>query len=171
MDNKILIISEQHTNLFDSLIYLMEQEKLDYITNNCLKDLSNDITAVIYIDYKNNDMLNKLSTVNIPVIIISDEKCIIKNKNVIVNYVVTNLVNDNTTYTDVQKEYLFKKGIYWVVMQKVNEFINNVDNMDGLIIDTTECKAIPENWIFNFDSIAETYTWLSKKNKKGNKFL
>ncbi len=169
MENKILIVSNDKTNLLDSLTYMMEQEKIDYVTSNHLNDLSDDITTVIYIDCKNNVMVKQLSNIKVPIIVISDEKCVIENKNNTVNYVITNLVNDNTNYTDVQKEYLFKKGIYRVVMQKVNEFINNADNIDGLVIDTTLIKTIPNNWIFKFDSIAETYTWLSKKNKEGNK--
>lgn len=169
MDNKILIISNDNTNLLDSLVYMMEQEKVDYVISHHLKDLSDNITMVIYINYKNDEMIKQLSDVKVPIIVISDEKNIIKNENTSVNYVITNLISDNTSYTDVQKEYLFKKGIYWIVMQKVNEFITNVNNMNGLIIDTTECKTIPENWMFKFDSIAETYNWLSKKNRSGNK--
>lgn len=34
-----------------------------------------------------------------------------------------------------------------------------------MIYDLTELKSIPNNWIFNFDSINDTYAWLLKKNK------
>ncbi|MDE5630285.1 MAG: hypothetical protein K2I70_01665, partial [Bacilli bacterium] len=47
----------------------------------------------------------------------------------------------------------------------VNVLLKNDYNYNGIIIDLTEIKTTPYNWVFNFDSIAETYAWLSKMNR------
>ena len=105
---------------------------------------------------------------NIPIILISDKKEIIKNDELVINYIITNLIHDDNNYTDVQKEYLFQKGIYNVLFQKVNELIKNNENYNGLIYDLTEIKAKPNNWIFKFESINDTYSWLSRMDRNTN---
>lgn len=164
----IMIIANHKSNLLDSLIYLMSQEKYEYCLESHLNDINKDITAVICIDCKNDEIEKQLTNISIPVIFISDEKRKIKT-NGKVNYVVTNLLNDEDNYTDTQKEYLFKKGIYSNIINYINKFLNNDDNIDGLVIDTTLIKNIPNNWTFKFDSILETYNWISNKNKSGKK--
>lgn len=164
----LMIITNHKSNLLDSLIYLMNQEKYDYCIENNLSNLNDEITNVIYIDCKSDAIEKEMDNISIPVIFISDEKKVLKT-NGIVNYVVIKSLYDETNYTETQKEYLFKKGIYSNIINYVNKFINNDDNIDGLVIDTTLIRSIPNNWMFKFDSIAETYNWLSKKNRVGNK--
>ena len=96
--------------------------------------------------------------------IITDRVIDIKNISFKCNEIVTSLVNDNNNYTSAQEEYLFRDGIYNVINELVLDFINN-RTIDKLIYDTSCCKLKPTDWVFGFDSIAETYAWLSRKNR------
>ncbi len=163
MEQKVWIQTSRKNNLLDSLIYYMEIEKIDYVISNTYQGPNDDITNIIYIkDEKSNNLIVEE---NIPIIYIESQKNIIHEKNQVINYVITKLVDDESGYTDVQKEYLFKKGIYSIFLQKIGELLENTHNYNGMIYDLTEIKSIPDNWIFNFDSIAETYSWLSKMNQ------
>jgi hypothetical protein len=160
MEKRILIVTNKKSNFYNSLIYLFEQEQIDYVLADNINSIDKTITNIIYLDNSNTDLL---VNVNIPIIFVSSSKKIISSAKI--NYIITKLLDDDTEYTDVQKEYLFKKGLYNMIFKKINELINNYDNLNGLIIDTTECVSVPIDWIFNFDSITETYLWISKKNK------
>lgn len=168
---KILIKSTKESNLLDTLIYYMINEKLDYEIVNNLDVIDENITNIIFID--DNDDITNIDTVdNIPIILISNRKKIIKKDNLVINYIVTNLINDNAKYTEVQKEYLLKKGIYNVLITKINELIVNDNNYNGLVYDLTEMKSKPNDWIFSFESIADTYAWLSRMNRNtSNNFI
>lgn len=162
---KILIISEKQMNLQNALIYFLKREMIEYeIWNKIKKDIPSDITNIIYINYNTED--NSLLSLNlsIPIIVIGDSLKLINNEQSIINYIITPLVNDNTDYTSVQQEYLYQKGIYNIIIEKVYELINNDSNVNGLVIDVSHCKTKLIDWVFSFDSISETYAWLSRKN-------
>lgn len=146
------------SNLYDAIIYFFDNEKIDY---EIIED-NYDYKNIIYLGY--NDEKIEINN-NTSLIIISDKKINIEDNNYTVNYIVTNLVNDNIEYTEVQKEYLFKKGIYNILIQKVSELLENENNYNGLIYDLTQIKAQPYNWIYKFESINDTYSWLSKMNR------
>lgn len=167
MDNKIMIVFKDRTNLTDSILYLMEQEKIECMVSIDFNGFNEDITGIIYIDQKNDELDEQLGLLSIPVLIISDEKRYVKN-GIMINYIVTNLINDNDEYTDVQLEYLFKKGLYSILNSNIMSFFNRLDKVNGLAIDITGCEVTPSDWTFKFDSIAETYNWLKKKRKSGN---
>ncbi|MCX4365358.1 MAG: hypothetical protein OSJ70_06270 [Bacilli bacterium] len=158
MSEKILIKANKESNLLDALVYFMETEKMDYIVSNSLEE--DDIANIIYID----DECEEINS-NVPIIFISGKKRIVKTNDQVINYIVTNLINESVDYTEIQKEYLFKKGIYNIFLHNVSDLLKNDYNYNGMIIDLTEIKTAPYNWVFNFDSIAETYAWLSKMNR------
>lgn len=163
MEQKVWIQTSRKSNLLDSLIYYMEIEKIDYVISNTQQRPNDDITNIIYI--KDEKDSNLIVEENIPIIYIESRKNIVPEKKQVINYVITKLVDDESDYAAVQKEYLFKKGIYSIFLQKIGELLENTHNYNGMIYDLTEIKSIPDNWIFNFDSITETYSWLSKRNQ------
>lgn len=156
---KVQIVAKQESNLLDALIYFLNTERIDYVISKEISEDSN-ITHIIYIDDGNDTIMTEL-----PMIFISFEKKLIKCSSNSVNYIVTNLVKESVEYTDIQKEYLFKKGVYNIFLHNINDLLNNNYNYNGIIIDLTLIKTEPYNWVFNFDSIAETYAWLSKMNR------
>lgn len=164
MDEKIAIISNKQSNILKVITGYMETEKIDYIIKTDMVEISNDIRTIICIDDGSMNFNNLPPIKDISFIIISASKNII-NTNLTVNYIITNLIHDETKYTDVQSEYLLKNGIYQILLQKINELLENVNNYNGIIYDLTAVKTIPDNWIFSFDTIPNTYSWLSKKNK------
>ncbi len=169
---KILIKSNKENNLVNALIYYMNIEKIEFEIVKNLDIIKKDITNIIYIN-ENNDFENENLDINIPIILISNEKYIINKEKLLINYIITNLVNDNNIYSNVQKEYLYRKGIYSIFNKKVDELINNHNNYNRLIYDLTEIKLKPEDWTFKFESINETYFWLSKMNRtnSSNKYI
>ena len=159
---KILVEASQKSNLYEAILYYMEREKIDYVTYLMDYDF-NEVSTILYI--QDTDSINKtIFQKKKPVLFISEKKEIIERKEQI-NYIITNLVTDTIVYTDVQKEYLFKKGIYHIFLEKLGELLINKEGYNGMIYDLTEIKSLPENWVFHFDSINETYAWLNKKNK------
>lgn len=164
MDEKVIIKATNQSNLLKAIIDYMESEKIEYEVQANLSQPMNNVKKIIYIDDEGTDFTNSLENKDLSLVIISDKKKII-DSNLNINYIITNLVHDNTKYTDVQNEYLFKKGIYHIFLDKLSELLEKANNYDGMIYDLTELKSIPNNWIFSFDSINDTYYWLSKKNK------
>lgn len=163
MDNKVIIKSKKESNLLDSLRSYMEKESIEYVVTDTDTKIDNDLTTIIYLDENDVDKvpLNK----NVPIIFVSNERKIVKDVKSTINYIITDLIDDNSKYTSVQKEYLFNKGIYQTFLQIVGELLNNVNNYNGIIYDITETKKKPDDWIFKFDSINETYKWLEFKNR------
>lgn len=160
MNEKIAIKTNSNNNLLKVIIDYFETEKIDYITNPT--EISSDIKTLIYLGENQIDTLPRKKDLSI--VMITDKKTIIDTP-LAINYIITNLIHDETEYTDVQNEYLLKQGIYHIFLEKLNELIENINNYNGMIYDLTELKSIPNNWIFSFDSINDTYSWLSKKNK------
>jgi len=164
VEKKVLIVTKKQSNLLDSLKYFFDQEKIEYAVSDNFHAIEKDVTNIIYFHLE-EDSLELSVKSRLPMIIIENEKQIIKNSSSPINYIITSLIHDETNYTEVQKEYLFKKGIYNIFLQKVSELLENVNQYNNIIYDITEIKVAPDNWIFNFESISETYRWLSKKNK------
>lgn len=160
MNKKIAIKATNNSNLLKIIIDYFETEKIEYIKNP--NEITSDIKILIYLGEHYLDNLNRKS--NLSIIMITDKKIIIETP-LTINYIITNLIYDETKYTDVQNEYLLKQGIYHIFLEKLDELIENINNYNGMIYDLTELKSIPNNWIFSFDSINDTYSWLSKKNK------
>jgi len=162
MNEKVMIRSTRDSNLLKAIIDYMETEKIEYVVDSSLDEYKKDYKIVIYM-IEEDENLTIEEWKGLSVIVISNKKKIIATKSTI-NYLITNLITDQTNYTDVQKEYLFKKGIYHIFLEKLGELLENENNYNGMIYDLTELKTIPNNWIFHFDSINDTYSWLSKKN-------
>lgn len=159
MEKKVLIISNNKSNLLDAIKYSFDQEQIEYVVVKDNYKIDKDITNIIVVGK------SEIPSSKVPLILFEESKVVLSNRRGITNYVITNLVNDVTDYTDVQKEYLFKRGIYNSIMKKLMELLDEENVIDGLIIDFSECKNEPSDWVFNFDSISETYTWLSAKTK------
>lgn len=163
MNNKIIIKSKKDSNLLESLKSYMKKESIEYVVTDTIAKIENDITTLIYLDESDVDKipLNK----KVSIILISNERKIIKDVKSTINYIITDLIDDNSKYTSVQKEYLFSRGIYQTFLQIIGELLNNVNNYNGIIYDLIELKKKPDDWIFKFDSINETYKWLEFKNR------
>lgn len=164
MDNKVLIVSNKISNLVNAIVSYMETEKIDYIITDTCLEISKDVKKVIWMN-ENIDFTIFKKHKNISLVMISDKKNII-NENININYIITNLINDESAYNDEQKEYLFKKGIYSIFLEKLGELLENTNNYDGMIYDLTELKTVPDNWIFDFESITDTYNWLFRKSQR-----
>ena len=155
----MLIISKSENEVLKSIKYLFIQEKIDFEFS--FKYKNNNYNKIIFITNDINEIPKKIKK---DVLIITDRVIDIKNISFKCNEIVTSLVNDNNNYTSAQEEYLFRDGIYNVINELVLDFINN-RTIDKLIYDTSCCKLKPTDWVFGFDSIAETYAWLSRKNR------
>lgn len=161
MIEKVMIICKDNSNILELIVNFMDTEKIEYCVEDKISDSLKDITKIIHIGNVSRDTVEVLKNKDVPVILIDDSRNIVDEiKNI--NYIITSLVNDNYNYSDVQKEYLLKKGIYHVFIDKLNELLEKEYN--GMIYDLTELKMIPDNWIFSFDSINDTYSWLIRKN-------
>ncbi len=163
MDTKILIVTKRKNTLLESIIYVLEREKIEYKISDTINQLE-EITDIIYLDYDELLPFESLKDKKVPIIMIENRKKVIKDYLGTINYVITELLDDEISYTSVQKEYLFKKGTYAILLEKILELLNNNSHYNRMIYDLTEIKTTPEDWIFHFDSIRDTYDWLLKKN-------
>ena len=155
----MLIVSKKENEVLKSIKYLLAQERLDYHTSPNYKSNKQDIVIIISSDPKDIPRQS-----NGRVMFITDKPVNIKNCPYKCNAIISKLVNDNKKYTSAQEEYLFREGIYSIINEIVLDFISG-KTLDKIIYDTSSCKLQPNNWVFGFDSSAETYAWLSKKNK------
>ncbi len=162
MEQNILIVTSKNSNLLSSIEYYLNNEKLKYEISNSIERIDKKITTIIYIDDDKRNLDNLRIINNVNIIYISDKKKIIDYPNI--NYIITKLLTDKTEYTFVQQEYLFKKGLYNTFLNIIDELLENKNNYKNIIYDITEIKSIPNDWTFKFDSITETYAWLSKMN-------
>lgn len=161
---KILLVAKNRNNLLDAIISYLDSEVLDYELVSTFENIESDITNIIYVsDGGNLEVLSKIYKRNI--IVVSLEKEIVNNPKSVINYIVTPLVDDKNVYTEVQEEYLFRNGNYQVLRKILGDLIVNNNSFDGMIFDLSAIKAKPDEWIFSFDSINETYHWLSNKNR------
>ena len=153
----MLIVSKNHNEVLDSVKYLFDQEMLEYKYATSLDDKVDD--KIIYIT-SDDDIPSDVSG---DILIISNKKVDLKNYSHLSNLIITKLVCDNKKYTNAQAEYLFRDGIYSIVNQIVLDFVSD-KTIDKMIYDTSSIKLQPTDWVFGFDSLAESYAWLSRKN-------
>ena len=154
----MLIISKNDNEVLKSVQYLLNQEKLEYQVESKYKD--NDSDKVIFIT---NDVNDIPSNIDKDTLIITSSKIDLSKYKCKSNEIITKLVNDNNKYTKAQEEYLFRDGIYSIINEVVLNFIND-KTIDKMIYDTSSCNLKPNDWTFAFDSLAESYAWLSRKN-------
>lgn len=122
METKVLIKRGLHNNIIDAITSYFDLEKIEYVVADNLNAIEKDITNIIYIcdEMDKNDFSIKE---DIPIILVSNTKKVIEKKDNVIHYIVTGLIDDHNNYTDVQKEYLFKKGIYHIFIQKFKNFL------------------------------------------------
>lgn len=132
MNGKVMIRSTRDSNLLKAIIDYMETEKIEYVVDSSLDEYKKDYKIVIYM-IEEDENLTIEEWKGLSVIVISNKKKIIATKSTI-NYLITNLITDQTNYTDVQKEYLFKKGIYHIFLEKLGELLENENNYNGMIM-------------------------------------
>ena len=154
----MLIVSENENEVLKSITYLLNQEKIEYETSNSFKDIKEDKVIII----TSNEYELSSNNCN-DCLIITNKKIDISDCSFKCNEIVTSLIESNLDFTRSQEEYLFRDGIYSVINNIVLDFINE-NTIDKIIYDLSCCKSTPNDWIFNFDSIAETYSWLNRKN-------
>lgn len=156
----ILIVSKENSRILDALKYMLDAEKLEYVEKKNY-EVDDEIEKVIYVDPQKFDLKINM---DIPTLFISKEKFDISPFNTFANIIVTKLVEDNEFYTKAQEEYLYKKGIYKIINDKVLDFID--DRLPaGMVIDFDYLALDVKDWVFKFDSISESYAWLSNKNR------
>ena len=156
----MLIVSKNESEVLKSIKYLLDQEKMEYEIESSYKNTSYD--KIIFITNDINDIPNNIKQ---SILIITDNKMDLKDITCKSNEIITKLINDNNNYTEAQEEYLFRDGIYSIINEIVLNFIKD-NTIDKMIYDTSSCDIKPKDWIFKFDSLAESYAWLSRKNKK-----
>ena len=159
----MLIISRDNNEVLESVRYLFDQEKIEY-------NYSNEYTGqkdnkIIFIT---DNSENTPDNVAGDLLIITNKRVNLKKYSNLSNAIITKLVSDNKKYTMAQSEYLFRYGIYSIVNQLVLDFIND-KTIDKMIYDTSSCQLEPTDWVFSFDSIAESYAWLSRRNRNMEK--
>ena len=154
----MLIVTENENEVLKSIVFLLKQEMIDYEISNNYLDKKDD--KVIIISNNEYDLSNIDKR---KFLIITDNKIDIRDYSVECNEIVTNLIGSNTDYTKSQEEYLFREGIYSVINNIVLDFIND-KTANKVIYDLSCCKNQPNDWVFKFNSIAETYAWLNRKN-------
>ena len=154
----MLIVSKKKNEVLNSIKYLLDQERLEYEVAKSYKET--DYDKVIFITSDVNDIP---VDINKKVLIVTSKKISLKNYRFKVNEVITKLVDDDNKYTKAQEEYLFRDGIYSIINGFVLDFISD-KTIDKMIYDTSSCNIEPDNWTFSFDSLSESYAWLSRKN-------
>lgn len=171
MDKKVIVISSDSGNLTESIAYKLEQDRVDYqILSSVNKiDIKNKPSSIVFINnLEYQSILDYASKNKINLLVISPKKLDLKNCLSPKNTIITGLVNDKEIYSHTQKEYLFRKGIYSVVNNYVNNFVSDSAPVDGLIVDMTEIELSPHDWIFEFSSLNESYSWLTKRYRSQN---
>ena len=156
----MLIISKSDNQILNLLRLFFEQEKLEY---ECVKSIEGKKDKKII--YINDDIEEIPENIESDILVISSKKEYLKRFNHLSNLIITSLVSDNNEYTKTQEEYMYRKGIYSVINKITLDFING-RTIDKVTYDITNCKLRPNDWIFDFESIAETYAWLSKMNRR-----
>lgn len=156
----MLIVSKDENEVLKSIKYLLDQERMEYDIESSYKN--NNYNKVILITNNINDIPNNIKE---DLLIITDNKIDIKDITCKSNEIITKLINDNNSYTEAQEEYLFRDGIYSIINEIVLSFIKD-NTIDKMIYDTSSCDIKPKDWIFKFDSLAESYAWLARKNSR-----
>ena len=154
----MLIVSKNNNEVLKSIKYLLDQEKIEYEIESSYKNTNYD--KIIFITNDINDIPNNIKQ---SILVITDNKIDLKIFTCKISEIITSLINDNNSYTGAQEEYLFRDGIYSIINEIVLTFIKD-NTMDKMIYDTSCCDIQPKDWIFSFDSLAESYAWLSRKN-------
>ncbi len=167
MDKKVIVVSSGSSNLTESIAYKLEQDRIDYEILSSINKIDNknkpsSIVLVNNLEYQS--ILDYASKNKINLLVISSHKLDLNNCLSPKNTIITGLVNDKEVYSHTQKEFLFRKGIYSVVNNYVNHFVSDSAPVDGLIIDMTEIELSPHDWIFEFSSLNESYSWLTRHN-------
>lgn len=155
----MLIVSKSDNEILNSVKYLFDQEMLEYECVNSLGNRKDD--KIIFIT---DNIFEIPSNVDGDILIISNKKVDLSKYSHLSNEIITPLVCDDKKYTRAQAEYLYRDGIYSIINQVVLDFISD-KTIDKMIYDTSSCEIQPNDWIFDFDSIAESYAWLSNRNR------
>lgn len=162
---KVLLVAKSKSNLLDAILNYLESEVIEYSLIDDIDEVESDITNIIYIN--ENDNIERLTKIyKRDIIVISTKKNIVNNAKSVINYIITPLIDDHNIYSEVQEEYLFRNGIYHTILKIIGELLININSYEGIIYDLSEIKLKPDEWIFSFESINETYHWLSNKNRK-----
>lgn len=154
----MLIVSKNDNEVLKSIKYLFDQERMEYEVSSVFKNTADKVIFII----DNVDDVNY--NIKSDILLVTNKKISLDNFSCKSNEIITKLVSDNKKYTKAQEEYLFRDGIYRIINNIVLDFISD-KTINKLIYDTSCCKLEPTDWIFKFDSIAESYEWLSGKNK------
>ena len=154
----MLIVSENENEVLKAIKYLLDLEKIEYEISNSFENTKDDKVIVITIN-EHELSIND----NRDYLLITNKKIDIRDFKFKCNEIITNLIDSNIVYTKSQEEYLFRDGIYSLINNIILDFIND-KTTDKIIYDLSCCKSTPNDWIFSFDSIAETYSWLNRKN-------
>lgn len=185
MEEQILIISEKITMVTKSIIFsLLEQEKdvilythsakidsIEYADIQVIDDLTSikDVNQVIFIDYSNYDeIISELDHNELSVIYISNDIKKVKRVSYKINYIKTPLILDEEEYSYSKKLFLFKKGIYHVLNNEIFYFLEDDRKYSNLIIDITNSITEDSDYVFKFDSLTDSYSWLEKMLDKQN---
>lgn len=178
MEENYLIMFKEYTNIVQDIVYKLksEQKSILFLTNSNF----NEEKDCVVIDI--NDKKSKLPNIKQAIIIdceyqdlrgikdiiyISNNVEVTKiNKSYRINYIKTDLVLDNNNYTKSQKEFLFKKGKYNTLNLYLSSLMSNSPKyINNTIIDISNIEIENNDYIFEFDSINESYKWITDKSK------
>ena len=156
----MLIVSKNPNEVLNSIEYLFNQEVLEFESVKSLEGKQDE--KIIYISDNIEEIPDNIES---DILIITNQKIDLKKFTHLSNAIITKLVADNNEYTKTQEEYMYRKGIYSVINKITLDFIND-STIDKVVYDINSCEARPNDWKFDFESISDTYAWLSRMNRR-----
>lgn len=163
--NKCLIISNNN-NVTEAITYVLPDVDIEFevYPYNDLSEITKKFSNLILVNCTLSEKeINKFLEKDANIIVI-DSNITIIDTNHRINYIKTDLVNDNKIYSDGEKDFLFKMNIYSILNKQVLYLLSEESEyLNCSIIDIAKCKPKFDNGIFEFQSISESYAWLTDK--------
>lgn len=169
MEGRVGILILQKNNLTEGIAYGLTQEQIEYeiVETKKAVEVKEFDWLVVINNFDIGPVLEAGAKNKVKILIVSPNKVDLKNINSYHCTVITKLVEDKKTYSPTQKEYLFRKGLYSVVNKYIHQYLEGADHLaSGTIVDLREVNSEPTDWIFEFSSLNESYSWLMERNSK-----
>lgn len=170
MGEKILIIADKNLMVLEAVINALQSVGAEYETcTKALETVNGKFEHIILINKIIEDtVLDKVLKEEGKIIYISNKAEKIQSSKSI-NYIKTDLLEDTKEYGIGEKDFEFRKGIYSILNKQLLYLLSEeTKDFKGIVIDLCDCKPKYTNSIFEFESINESYRWLTKKLQEAN---